>query len=108
MTEQTEEHLLTHLAILLSGKNAEKRILGTHTTGCAEDFARAKRVAQDMVEQFAMTAYGATADKILATAEEMSNTIISSRKEKLERIAHILLEEKELTGERFKVLFSGE
>jgi Holliday junction resolvasome RuvABC ATP-dependent DNA helicase subunit len=43
--EQTEEHLLVHLAVLLSGKNAEKLLLGSHATGCADDYARAKQLA---------------------------------------------------------------
>lgn len=105
MTEQTEEHLLVHLAILLSGKNAEKLLLGNHATGCADDYARAKQLASDMIEKFAMTTYGAAPSEILHTAEEMSHTLIRGRKEELERIAQILLEEKELTGERFKELF---
>ena len=108
MTEQTEEHLLVHLAILLSGKNAEKLLLGNHATGCADDYARAKQLASDMIEKFAMTTYGATPDEILHTAEEMSHTLIRGRKEKLEQLAQILLEEKELTGERFKELFCTE
>ena len=108
MNEQTEEHLLTHLAILLSGKNAEKLLLGSHATGCTDDYSRAKQLAKDMIERFAMTTYGATPDEILHTAEETSCAIIRGRKEKLEQIAQILLKEKELTGERFKELFYPE
>ena len=108
ITEQTEEYLLIHIAILLSGMNAEKLLLGNHATGCAGDYAQAKQLAQDMVEKFAMTAYGVTPAAILHTAEEMSCTLIGGRKKKLERIAKILLEEKELTGERFKELFYPE
>ena len=108
ITAQTEENLLVHLAVLLSGKNAEKLLLGNHAIGCADDYARAKQLATDMIEKFAMTIYGATPDAILHTAEEMSHTLIRGRKEKLERIAQILLEEKELTGARFKELFCSE
>ena len=108
VNEQTEEHLLVHLAILLSGKNAEKLLLGNHATGCADDYARARQLASDMVEKFAMTTYGAAPNEILKTAEEMSSTLIRTRKEKLEQIAKILLEEKELTGQRFQELFCAE
>ena len=103
--EQTEENLLVHMAVLLSGKNAEKLLLGSHATGCADDYARAKRLATDMVERFAMVCYGETPSKIMNTAEEMSCTLIRERRELLEKIAKLLLEEKELTGERFKALF---
>ena len=106
--EQTEENLLVHIAILLSGKNAEKLLLGNHATGCADDYARVKQLASDMIEKFAMTTYGTTADKIILTAEEMSTTLIRERKEKLMGIVQVLLEEKELTGERFKALFCAE
>lgn len=108
MIEQTEENLLVHIATLLSGKNAEKLLFGNHATGCADDYARAKQLASDMVEKFAMTTYGTTADKIMSTAEEMSCTLIRERREKLMEIAQVLLEEKELSGERFKALFLAE
>ena len=108
MTEQTEENLLAHLAILLSGKNAEKLLLGNHATGCAGDYARAKQLATDMIEKFAMTTYGATPGEILHTAEETSCAIIHGREEKLNRITQILLEEKEITGNRFRELFYPE
>ena len=108
MAEQTEEYLLIHIAILLSGMNAEKLLLGNHATGCVDDYARAKQLASDMVEKYAMTTYGATPGEILLTAEEMSCTLIRGRKERLEELAQILREEKELTGERFKELFFPE
>ncbi len=106
--EQTEENLLIHLAVLLSGKNAEKLLLGNHATGCADDYARAKQLAADMIKNFAMTTYGTTPDEILRTADEMSCTLIRERKDKLEEVAQILLEEKELSGERFKELVFSE
>ena len=108
MTEQSEGYLLSHLAILLSGKNAERILLGGHDTGCYGDYTRAKQLAADMVEKFAMTTYGATPAEILQTAEETSCAVIRGREEKMTRIAEILLEEKEITGECFKALFYPE
>lgn len=108
MTEQTEEYLLLNIAILLSGKNAERLLLGSHSVGCADDYARAKQLAKDMVEKFAMTTYGTTPAEILNAAEETSCAIIRGREEKLKRITQILLEKKELTGEDFKALFYPE
>lgn len=61
-----------------------------------------------MVEKFAMTTYGATPAEILQTAEETSCAVIRGREEKMTRIAEILLEEKEITGARFKALFYPE
>ncbi len=106
--EQTEENLLLHLAVLLSGKNAEKELLGNHATGCADDYARAKQLASDMIEKFAMVTHGTTPGEILRTGEEMSCTLIRERRDKLEGIAQILLEEKELSGERFRELLFSE
>lgn len=108
MIEQTEENLLVHIAILLSGKNAEKLLFGNHATGCADDYARAKQLASDMVEKFAMTTYGTTTDKIISTAEEMSYNLIRGNLERLKGIVQVLLEEKEFSGERFKELFIKE
>ncbi len=103
--EQTENNLLAHIAVLLSGKNAEKLLLGNHATGCAEDYARAKKLAADMIEKFAMTTYGTTAEGIIAAAEEKSCSLIREKQDRMREIAQVLLVEKDLSGQRFKELF---
>ena len=61
---QTERRLFEDVVTLLSGKNAEKLIFGQHATGCAQDYARAKQLAKDMIEHFAMDSYGKTEEEI--------------------------------------------
>lgn len=50
----TEKLLKGHLAILFTGHNAERLILGDHSAGCSSDISKAKRIAADMIEQLAM------------------------------------------------------
>lgn len=98
---QTEQDLLNHIAILLGSKNAETLLLGCHSTGCSGDYARAKRVAEDMVEKFAMTTFGSTAAEILQAADQLSLQIITANRDQILPVAEALLDEKELTGEAF-------
>ena len=95
----TEGQLMDHIAMLLAGKNAERLILGDHDTGCASDYARAKRVAGDMVENYAMVTFGTTAVEILKEADRRSNQILEGYRQCLPELADHLVQEKELTGE---------
>lgn len=98
---QTEQELFNHLAALLGGKNAEMALLGSHSTGCASDYARAKRLAEDMTEKFAMTSFGSTAAEILQAADKLSAQIIAANRDRIEPIADTLQVQKELSGEVF-------
>ena len=95
----TEQQMFNHLATLLGGKNAEKLIFGSHSTGCANDYARAKRAAESMVQNYAMVSYGETPDGILKAADRISMEMVSKRKDELEELAAILVKKKELSGE---------
>jgi len=96
-----EEQLMHMVVELLSGKNAERLIIGTHSTGCVSDYDRAKRITKEMVLRFAMTTYGKKGDEILEAAERRSEELLSAYKEKLETLAQLLLEKGELTGKAF-------
>ncbi len=96
-----EEQLLGILISLLSGKNAERLVVGTHSTGCYSDYDRAKRIAEDMVEKFAMTTYGTTGAAILKHADRCSAELLAGYKDKIESLAELLLEQKEITGKAF-------
>ena len=98
---QTEQQLLNHIATLLAGKNAEKLFFGTHSTGCASDYMRAKRMAEDMLEKFAMTTYGETAGDILKAADQLSMETVTRYQKNMENIVDMLLKRKELSGEEF-------
>ena len=92
------------MVTLLSGKNAEKLIFGQHATGCAQDYARAKQLAKDMIEHFAMDSYGKTEEEILETADKRSMEIMTANKSRMEDVCPKLLERKELTGMEFWIL----
>lgn len=98
---RTEQELLHHIAVLLGGKNAEKVCFGSHSTGCAEDYIRARRIAANMVEQYAMTSHGKDPDSILQAADELSLNVISRCQDRLDDLTELLLQQKELTGEAF-------
>ena len=99
--ERTEQHLFWHLATLLGGKNAEKCILGTHSVGCSQDYERAKRLAESMIERYAMDSFGQKPEEILKAADGLSMKIIEENKARIEALTHILLAKKEITGEAF-------
>ena len=101
----TEQYLFGHIVTLLSGKNAEKLMLGCHATGCAEDYDRAKRMAKNMIERFAMTNYGKTPEAIIEAADKRSMEILEENKSRLESMCKILMEEKELSGITFHYYF---
>jgi cell division protease FtsH len=97
----TEVEILDFLAVLLGGKNAERLIFGTHAIGCSSDYARAKQVAAKMIEVYAMNTYGETSADIIKSADARSTEILVRHRSALERLAPILLEKQELTGQEF-------
>lgn len=97
----TEQQLLNLIAVSLSGKNAEKAIMGSHCTGCASDFARAKQIAHNMLDLYAMNSYGETEKEILSEADRLSMDILNRHKDALTALSPILLEKAQLTGEEF-------
>ena len=102
---QTEQQLLNFVATLLGGKNAEKLFFGNHDTGCASDYARAKRVAEDMIDKYGMTAFGEKAADILSAADKRSRELLTAHKAVIQTLSDMLLKEKELSGEAFMEAF---
>jgi AAA+ superfamily predicted ATPase len=100
----TEQQLMNHLATLLGGKNAEKLIFGSHSTGCSNDYTRAKRVAQNMIDNYAMTQFGESVADILKAADKLSMDIIQSHQHQLDIIADTLLKQMQLSGQEFMTL----
>lgn len=98
---QTEQELINLMAILLGGKNAEKAFFGSHSTGCVNDYNRAKRIAKNMVENYGMTTYGATERMIMQQADKLSCEIVVQHQEAMEKMVEILLERKEISGKEF-------
>jgi len=105
-SNQTEQQLFDFLATLLGGKNAEKLFFGNYDTGCANDYARAKRMATEMIETYGMTGFGQTAADILAAADQRSAELLTAHKAVLQILSDMLLKEKELSGEAFMEAFN--
>lgn len=103
---QTEQALLDFIATLLSGRNAEKLFFGNFDTGCASDYARAKRIAEDMIDKYGMTAFGQKAEDILAAADKRSMALLTAHKAVIQLLSDVLLKEKELSGEVFMETFN--
>lgn len=103
----TEQELMNTLAALLGGKNAERVFLGTHSTGCAGDYHRAKALAQNMIELYAMGAPGGKPADLLAEAERLSVDIISRNREFVLQMCDVLLEKKEISGKDFIAAFQA-
>ncbi len=106
-SNQTEQQLLDFVVTLLGGKNAEKLFFGNYDTGCASDYARAKRVAEDMVDKYGMTEFGKTAADILAAADKRSMELLTAHKAVIQTLRDMLLKEKELSGEAFMQAFNA-
>lgn len=106
-SNQTEQQLLDFVATLMGGKNAEKLFFGNYDTGCAGDYARAKRVAEDMIDKYGMTEFGQTAADILAAADKRSMELLTAHKAVIQTLSDMLLKEKELSGEDFMAAFNS-
>ena len=101
LQDRTEQQMFYHVATLLGGKNAERCVLGTHSVGCSQDYRRAKQMAENMIERYAMDTYGQKPEEILKAADELSAKLISENQKQLEALTETLLAKKELTGEEF-------
>ena len=99
--DMTEDRMLHRLAISLAGLYAEKAFFGNHTTGCSSDYAKTKRTADRMLNQYAMDTYGSTPEEIIKTAKELSQRIIGENIAVMEKCVAILMEKMELSTEEF-------
>lgn len=99
--EITEEKLLHRIAVAMGGMYAERVILGSHSTGGAGDYAKAKALARDMLHTYAMDAYGKTPEEILEKGKQLAMQILQENKASLERCAKTLLEKATLNTEEF-------
>ncbi len=95
----TEKLLKGHLAILFTGHNAERLILGDHSAGCSSDISKAKRIAADMIEQLAMGEFVVTTVMdLLKEADKTATDVLNKNKERLIKIAELLCERETILG----------
>ena len=133
----SKEDLLTQIATLTGGREAEKLAFGKITTGASNDIERATKMARSMItqygmsDQFGMVALetvnnqylgGATSlicspatseaiDKevmaIIKAAEEKAYNILKENQEKLNELSAFLLEKETITGEEFMKILNS-
>ncbi|ACX51773.1 Vesicle-fusing ATPase [Ammonifex degensii KC4] len=116
----TQEQLEDRLAVLLAGVVAEEVVLGSRSTGAANNFEQATRVAETMIRA-GMSRLGVAGSaelpeetrhellrEILSRQEERVQQYLRDHREKLIYIAQELLAAERLTGERFRQLLRKE
>ena len=55
---ETKTHLLEEISVMMGGRVAEEIVFGEVTTGAANDFDQATRIAKSMVADFGMSTLG--------------------------------------------------
>ena len=75
-------------------------MLGDSSVGCAEDYQRAKYLAEGMVRNYAMGTIGKTTSRdLLMEADQKSMEILKQYQEKLEVLLDYLLDKEVMSGE---------
>ena len=133
----SKEEILTRIATLTGGREAEKLIFGKITTGASNDIERATKLARSMITQYGMSdQFGmvaletvtnqylggdtslvcspATSEaidkevvKIIKEAEDKAYKILQDNKEKLNELSAFLLEKETITGEEFMKILNA-
>ena len=133
----SKEDLLTQIATLTGGREAEKLVFGKITTGASNDIERATKMARSMITQYGMSdQFGMVAletvnnqylggdtslicspatseaiDKevmaIIKAAEEKAYNILKENQEKLNELSAFLLEKETITGEEFMKILNS-
>ena len=105
----TEFYMKCELAILFGGRNAERIVFGEHSTGCWEDMSRAKEMAEEMINEYAMGEFGiTTAMDLLKEADKTATEVLLKHKEKIMNLVDILLNRKSVSGDEFGKLLQNE
>ena len=89
----TEQSLLNRICVLLAGRNAERLVLGSSSTGCRRDYSEAKEIAEAMVKDYAMGEIGsATAEGFLKQCDNLCKQTLQAQKDALLMLTDVLLE----------------
>lgn len=129
MTSTSRKQMHARLACMMGGRAAEEVIYGIDevSSGASSDFKQATRLAYNMVTRFGMSnKVGVVATdelehmsdeqkrlvdtevkEILTNAYNNAKTILSTRKQELDRVAVALLEFETLSGEEIKQVAQG-
>lgn len=134
----TKEELFNKIVTMTGGRSAEEVVFGSITSGASNDIEQATKLARSMVtrlgmtEEFDMMATEVVANrylggdaalqcsettagkidaKVLALIKEAhakARTILQDNRDKLDVLAHYLLEKETITGEQFMALLQQE
>lgn len=134
----TKEELFNKIVTMTGGRSAEEVVFGSITSGASNDIEQATKLARSMVtrlgmtEEFDMMAIEVVANrylggdaalqcsettagkidaKVLALIKEAhakARTILQDNRDKLDVLAHYLLEKETITGEQFMALLQQE
>lgn len=103
---RTERDYKVHLAVGLGGRNAEKLYFGSHTHGCRGDYESAKRLAEQMIKEFAMGDLGVTSEiDLLREADAWATKLLYDNKEFIDEMKPFLLKHEELDGKNLKLIY---
>ncbi len=115
----TKEYLEDQIAVMLAGAVAEEQVLGGRSTGAANDFQQATRLAEKIIES-GMSRLGIVNLEILPQAlryKELAD-ILKKQEERvkasllkveaaLHQIAGFLLEQEKITGEKLREILQA-
>ena len=132
----SKEEILTRIATLTGGREAEKLVFNKITTGASNDIKEATKLARSMItqygmsDQFGMVALETVNNQYLggdtslacspATSEEIdkevvkiigeearkAGEILKANREKLDELSSLLLEKETITGEEFMAILN--
>lgn len=133
----SKEDILTQIATLTGGREAEKLVFKKITTGASNDIERATKLARAMITQYGMSdEFGMVAletvnnqylggdtslvcspstsesiDKevvrIIKESEDKAYKILEENREKLDQLSSFLLEKETMTGDEFMRILNG-
>lgn len=102
----TELTMYYMLAVFLAGRNAERLLLEYHSPGCVSDVQRAKALAVQMVDDYAMGSLGETTPiGFLTMADKLAADVLMLNKTRLQALADMLVEKKEVDDDELNELF---
>lgn len=116
----TKEYLENQIAMLVAGAASEEIILGSKSTGAANDFEQAVKVAKKIILS-GMSSLGIVSEEslpqniqhkiitdIIKEQDSKAKLIMADFKLEIEHIVNLLLDNERLSGEEFRKLISAE
>jgi cell division protease FtsH len=108
-----EDYLRDRLAVILAGRTAERMLLGNVSSGADDDIRQATALARAMVARWGMSSDVGPVDlrdseehpflgRVLQEAEARAEKVISTHREKIERLIAMLEEQETLHREQIE------